>query len=262
MSQYTDHHAPEGLLTRGTVVVVPGRGESRAVYGRFGRRLAADAYRVRVVDGPRIDAADLHGSLARFGDRLAEAVAGTAAAGEEVTGPVVLVGADSGAAAVAALLGLGGSAAAVRPQAVVLAGLPGAGGAVAGTGGRAGTWDDELDVRTSCPTHRGVLGSDPQARPGALGVPVPGALLDAAHHADLAVPTLLLVGDADPLADRDALARTAKSLSRARLAVVRDAHHDVLNDLQHRSVAAEVVTFLEALRTGLVPAVAVASSAW
>lgn len=97
MSEYTDHHAPEGLLTRGTVVVVPGRGESRAAYGRFGRRLAADAYRVRVVDGPEIDADDLHGSLARFGDRLAAAVAGTAASGGGGAAPLVLVGADSGA---------------------------------------------------------------------------------------------------------------------------------------------------------------------
>jgi alpha-beta hydrolase superfamily lysophospholipase len=259
MSEYTDHHAPEGLLTRGTVVVVPGRGESRAAYGRFGRRLAADAYRVRVVDGPEIDADDLHGSLARFGDRLAAAVAGTAASGGGGAAPLVLVGADSGAAAVAALSGPGGPPADVRPDAVVLAGLPGRTG---GNGGYGGSWDDELDVRTSCPTHRGVLSDDPEAQRGALGTPLPGALLDAAYQADLAVPALLLVGDADPLADRDALTRTAKTLSRSRLAVVRDAHHDVLNDLQHRSVAAEVVTFLEALRTGLVPAIAVESSAW
>ncbi|MEU0969369.1 alpha/beta hydrolase [Streptomyces sp. NPDC005917] len=259
MTEYTDYHDPEGLRTRGTVVVVPGRGESRATYGRFGKRLAADAYRVRVVDGPEIDADDLNGSLARFGDRLYAAVKGTAAPEGGVAGPVVVVGVDSGAAAVAALLGLGGTSTAVQPEAVVLAGLP---GRTAGTAAVAGTWDDELDVRTSCPTHRGVLSDDPEARRGALDAPLPGALLDAAYHADLAVPALLLVGDADPLADRDALAGTAKTLSRSRLAVVRDAHHDVLNDLQHRSVAAEVVTFLEALRTGLLPAISVESSAW
>ncbi|MZG13854.1 alpha/beta hydrolase, partial [Streptomyces sp. SID5914] len=50
MTEYTDHHTPQGLRTRGTVVVVPGRGESHATYNRFGRRLAADAYRVRVVN--------------------------------------------------------------------------------------------------------------------------------------------------------------------------------------------------------------------
>ncbi|MFG2476187.1 alpha/beta hydrolase [Streptomyces fagopyri] len=277
MNPYTDHHGPEGLRTRGTVVVVPGRGESRAAYARFGRRLAADAYRVRVVDAPLIDADDLSGSLARFGAGLAAAVEG-AAAEDGVVRPVVLVGADTGAAAVAALLGREEPSVVPLPEAVVLAGLPGRGaghgdpagnGLTGGTGdagdaGDAGgsSWDDELDVRTSCPAHRGVLTDDSGTQRGSLGIAVPDALLDAAHHGAIAVPTLILVGDADPLADRDGLARTTKSLTRSRLAVVRDAHHDVLNDLQHRSVAAEVVTFLETVRNTLVPVVAVESSAW
>ncbi|MFD8418698.1 alpha/beta hydrolase [Streptomyces sp. NPDC059466] len=273
MTQYTDHYGPEGLRTRGTIVVVPGRGESRAAYARFGRRLAADAYRVRVVDAPRIDADDLTGSLERFGAELAVAVEG-AGAEDGVVRPVVLVGADTGAVALAALLGREGSPLARLPEAVVLAGLPGRGTDTGGTGdaggsgstgiggGASGSWDDELDVRTSCPAHRGVLSADSGTRRGALAVAVPGALLDAAHRGDLGVPSLILVGDADPLADLDALTRTAKSLSRSRLAVVRDAHHDVLNDLQHRSVAAEVVTFLETVRNSLVPVVSVESSAW
>lgn len=36
----------------------------------------------------------------------------------------------------------------------------------------------------------------------------------------------------------------------------------VLNDVQHRSVAAEIVVFLEALREELIPAVTVETSAW
>ncbi|MZG19199.1 alpha/beta hydrolase, partial [Streptomyces sp. SID5914] len=46
------------------------------------------------------------------------------------------------------------------------------------------------------------------------------------------------------------------------LSVVLGGHHDVLNDLTHRSVAAEVVTFLEALRDGLRPAVTVRAGSW
>ncbi|CAM5348599.1 hypothetical protein STENM36S_01857 [Streptomyces tendae] len=42
MTDHTDHHAPEGLRTRGTIVVVPGRGETRATYGRLAARLAAE----------------------------------------------------------------------------------------------------------------------------------------------------------------------------------------------------------------------------
>ncbi|WP_320782142.1 alpha/beta hydrolase [Streptomyces sp. CRN 30] len=256
MTEYTDHHAPEGLLTRGTVLVVPGRGETPATYGRLGRRLAADAYRVRVVAAPDLDAADLDGSLTRLGARLAEAVEGAAVEGD-VARPVVLVGADTGAAAVAALLGRGAFPGAVAPDAVVLAGLPGGSAAAS-----AATWEEELDVRTSCPTHRAVLTDDSRVRRGSLDDAVPEALLAAADAAVLTVPALLLAGDADPLADHAALARTAAALPRARYSLVRGAHHDVLNDLQHRSVAAEVVTFLETLRNELRPLIAVESSSW
>ncbi|MEW1756923.1 alpha/beta hydrolase [Streptomyces cyaneofuscatus] len=250
-AEYTDHHGPEGPAIRGTVVVVPGRGETRETYTRLGRRLAADAYRVRVVDAVHLDADDPAGSLTRFGAQVAEAVAGTAGP-DGVARPVVLVGADTGAVAVAALLGSGESAAA---DAVVLAGLPARTAASA-------AWDDELDVRTFCPAHRSTLTGDSGYRRGALDEAVPEALLTAAYESEAEVPALILTGDADPLADRDALTRTAKSLPRARLSIVRDAHHDVLNDMQHRSVAAEIVTFLEALRNELVPLVAVESTAW
>ncbi|MGW1771120.1 alpha/beta hydrolase [Streptomyces sp. NPDC002104] len=258
-ADHADHFAPEGLLTRGTVVVVPGRGETPATYARFGRRLASDAYRVRVVgpplSGDEAEAGSSEASLDAFAARLAEAVEG-AAGPDGVARPLVLVGADAGAAAVAALLARERDGDAVRPDGLVLAGLPGT------AAGAAGSWDEELDVRTSCPTHRGVLTNDAQVRRGSLGDPVPDAVLDAAYESASEVPALLLVGDADPLADREGLARTAKSLPRARLSVVRGAHHDVLNDVQHRSVAAEVVTFLETLRDGLVPLVTVESSAW
>ncbi|MGQ4437130.1 alpha/beta hydrolase [Streptomyces sp. SAS_260] len=251
MTQYSDYFGPEGLRVRGTVLVVPGRGETRSTYTRFGRRLAADAYRVRVVDAPDLGTEDLTALAAR----LSEAAEDTAA-DDGVVRPLVLVGADSGAAAVAALLDREPG---VRPDAVVLAGLPGRSPGIAAT---AGTWDEELDVRTSCPAHRGALTEDPEVRRGSLDEAVPEAVLGAAYDSETAVPTLLLVGDADPLADHEALAQSAKSRAADRLSVVHGAHHDVLNDLQHRSAAAEVVTFLETLRNDLRPLVTVRSSAW
>ncbi|MGQ4479218.1 alpha/beta hydrolase [Streptomyces sp. SAS_276] len=251
MTQYSDYFGPEGLRVRGTVLVVPGRGETRSTYTRFGRRLAADAYRVRVVDAPDLGTEDPTALAAR----LSEAAEDTAA-DDGVVRPLVLVGADSGAAAVAALLDREPG---VRPDAVVLAGLPGRSPGIAAT---AGTWDEELDVRTSCPAHRGALTEDPEVRRGSLDEAVPEAVLGAAYDSETAVPTLLLVGDADPLADHEALAQSAKSRAAARLSVVHGAHHDVLNDLQHRSAAAEVVTFLETLRNDLRPLVTVRSSAW
>ncbi|QFR02291.1 alpha/beta hydrolase [Streptomyces phaeolivaceus] len=255
MTDHSDYFGPEGLLVRGTVIVVPGRGETQGTYTRFGKRLAADAYRVRVVDAPVLEQAYPDASLTAFASRLADAVEGTAPE-DGVARPVVLVGADSGAAAVAALLGRADVPAALRPDAVVLAGLPGR-AAYAGA-----TWDDELDVRTSCPTHRGALTRDPEVRRGTLADAVPDAVLTALDEGAVDIPVLLLAGGADPLADHEALERAAKSLSRARLSVVHGAHHDVLNDLQHRSVAAEVVSFLETLRNELRPLISVRSSAW
>src|SRR5580692_6060474 len=256
----TDYTGPEGLRTRGTVLVVPGRGESEATYRRFGRRLAADSYRVRVLPAPVIAEADLAGSLERFAAQLAGAVAGTGADGPDgAVRPLVLAGSDTGAAALAALVARSVTPDAPWwPQALVLAALPGY------AAHQPGSWDEELDVRTQCSVHRAVLSDDESVPRGALSAAVPGALLDVAYGSTADVPQLLLVGDADPLADRDALTQAAKALPAARLVVVRRAHHDVLNDLQHRSVAAEVVTFLEALRNEppLEPIVEVESSAW
>jgi alpha-beta hydrolase superfamily lysophospholipase len=252
-----DYLAPDGVRTRGSVIVVPGRGETRGVYARFGARLAYDAYRVRVVELPDASPADTAAFSRELADRLADAVAGVADGQPGgLVRPLVLVGSDLGAAGIAALLADGDQDAAWWPQAVVLAGLPGY--RARGDGG----WEEELDLRTHCPVHRGVLASDAAVRRGTLAGFAPDALLDAVYRGTADVPQLLLIGDADPLADRSGIARAAKSQSAARLAVVRGGHHDVLNDLQHRSVAAEVVTFLEMVRDGLSPAIAVEASTW
>ncbi|WP_433340360.1 alpha/beta hydrolase [Streptomyces sp. CA-253872] len=246
MSDLLDFHAPDGLLTRGTVLVVPGRGETPETYTRLGARLAFDAYRVRVLAPP--------GGTLTARD-LSDALAGTAPGDGGVAAPVVLLGVDAGAVALAALYARGDVPGA---DALVLAGLPAPGPVVP----EAASWDEELGIRTACPTHRGRLTGDVGVRRGALAEPVPPALLAAAYAARPAVPTLVLSGELDPLADHAALAGLAKSLGRARYVLVRGAHHDVLNDLQHRSVAAEVAGFLETLREQLVPRVAVQSSAW
>ncbi|SDJ39707.1 Lysophospholipase, alpha-beta hydrolase superfamily [Frankineae bacterium MT45] len=259
MTQH-DYFAPHGLRVRGTVLVVPGRGETPHSYGRFASRLAADAYRVRVLQAPEIhsdDAQSIEGSLDSLGEQITGAIAELESAGP-LAHPLVLVGSDSGAAAIAALLTRAESTLAWWPQAVVLAGLPGY------SAHESADWDDELAGRTSCPSHRSVLSEDEQVQRGTLDDALPASLLDTVYGSTVELPHLLLVGDSDPYADREALSRAAKALPQARLSVVRGGHHDVLNDLQHRSVAAEVVTFLEALRDefSLVPIVTVEASAW
>lgn len=260
MSDYLDFAAPAGLLVRGTVLVVPGRGETSASYRRFGARIAADAYTVRVLTPPAAatSAAD---ALASLDAALSAALASLVF---DLAKPLVLVGTDTGAATLAALVAHdapsdGTAPPAWWPDALVLAALPGYGSHEVGS-----DWAAELDVRSHCPVHRGVLSGDAAFSRGTLSAAVADELLDLAYGSTADIPQLLLVGDSDPLADRQVLARAAKILPSARLSVVRDGHHDVLNDLQHRSVAAEIVSFLEAVRAGrpLTPIITAELSTW
>src|ERR1700753_1477003 len=106
---------PRELNPRGTVVLIPGRGEEPGAYERFGRRLAADAYRVHVVASPVGDP-----------DVTVEQIGGALAG----PGPFVLSGSDTGALFAAGLVASGR----ILADALVLAGLPSGDGA-AGEGG-------------------------------------------------------------------------------------------------------------------------------
>ncbi|MFJ4677443.1 hypothetical protein [Kitasatospora sp. NPDC088783] len=311
-----------GTAVRGTVVLLPGRGEHPGVYARFGRRLASDGYRLLVpatdtaadrhpdTDPPRrrhgsdalpapdpldrpgprtltgpaaatsgspasaavpttgpatghgpgtspapdpldaLDLTDLTGLLAPSdpSDPFAPAdpsdpsgrpaaLFAQARAEQPAGGPVVLAGSDLGALLALAL------AAEVRPDGLLLAGLPGSGRPV-----RA---EDELSARTACPVHRGLLAGDPGFRPGALFEPVPAALAGAAAAARPAVPVLAFHGSADPVAPVGALRELAGRLPSVEAVTVADGRHDVFNDAVHRSVAARTVLWLEQLRAGL-----------
>ncbi|MEQ3554331.1 Rrf2 family transcriptional regulator [Pseudonocardia nematodicida] len=207
--------SPEGT-SRGTVAVLAGRGEHGAVYARFGRRLAADGWTVAVHD-PGAGDTEVLAALA------------------DADGARVLLGSDVGALRAWELAASGTT----RVDGLVLAGLPAGPAAVAPDG-----HEGELDARTACPVHRGVLEADPDFGWGALTAPpppVPDVPLPD-------VPVLWLHGDADPVAPVDAV----RSLGRAsdELAVVADGVHDVLNDQFHRIVAARLVLFLERLAKG------------
>jgi alpha-beta hydrolase superfamily lysophospholipase len=223
---------PSGPALRGTLVVLPGRGESPEVYERFGRRLATDAYRVHAVTAPSDDAD-------RARRELLEVVAGA-----NTSVPRVVVGSDAGAAFatyVAARGELAGAAA------LILAGLPTSGAATP-----AGDWDAELGIRTACPTHQARI-SSAGVRRAALFAGLPADWLDPAIPGRLVLPVLGLHGQDDAVSPvgsaRDWYARAAQQ-GRAELVTIAGGRHDALNDQTHRTVAAAVVQFLERLRGG------------
>ena len=214
---------PAGGTPRGTLVVLPGRGETAASYERFGRRLSADAYKVRLVP---VDLDDLDDATDRVGKLLAD---------ESLPAPKVLVGTDSGAT-LAALL-----AAELPLDAVVLAGL-----ALPESAG-VDSWEDEIAARTACPVHTRVIDSDADFARGALNDPLPWPSLDLVAPDK---PALVLHGTADPVTPAAAAVAPYAAVPTARVRLVEGGRHDVLNDATHRSVAATVVLFLESLRLG------------
>lgn len=219
----TSWNEPEGGTPRGTLVVVPGRGETASSYQRFGRRLSADAYRVRLVP---VDLDDLEGSRERVEKVLAD---------ESLPAPKVLVGADSGATLVASLIGE------LPADAAVIAGvaLP--------ESASVASWDDEIEARTACPVHRRVITEDDQFGRGGLSDPLPWTTLELEAPDK---PVLVLHGSADPITPADAATAPYADAREARVRLVQGGRHDVLNDASHRSVAATIVLFLESLKLG------------
>jgi alpha-beta hydrolase superfamily lysophospholipase len=216
---------PEGIAPRGTLVVLPGRGEHGGVYERFGRRIAADGYRLRALADPSTDPAAVTDEAAKL---LRD---------ETLPGPRVLVGSDTGALYAARLAARGTPAL----DALILAGLPTASHVLATTP----DWEAELDRRTACPTHRGRLTSDAAFRRGTL-TDAPPAELPALDG--ISVPVLALHGADDTVSPLPEARRSYRALPGVELVSLAGTRHDALNDLTHRTAAATVVLFLERLR--------------
>jgi pimeloyl-ACP methyl ester carboxylesterase len=221
--------APRGVEPRGTIIVIPGRGESPGVYERLGRRLAVDGYLVRIVPEPTDDLGSTRNQIAEL------------CAEPDAVRPHVLIGADTGS--LAAVIFAAADRDAV--DGLVLAGMP-----VVSQRAPELSWSSELDARSACPAHRRSLEDTQLLRRGALAEPVSSALLPRAGLDQIGGPVLGLHGDEDEISPL-VLAQEAYRLAPAiELNAVIGGHHDVLNDKSHRSVAANIVLFLERLRSG------------
>ncbi|MFI5930657.1 alpha/beta hydrolase [Actinoplanes sp. NPDC051494] len=217
---------PEGIAPRGTVIVAAGRGETTGVYARFGRRIAADGYRVRVL--PDVTA-DLPASLAAAEKLLVD---------DSLPGPRVVAGSDTGALFALALArravpGLDG---------LVLAGLPGSPARPSAVVDLA-TFDlsgleAEVEARTACPNHQRVLSGGASL----FSAPIPTELIEPTGYGS--IPTLGVHGGADTISPLQAVRYPGAPV------VIEGGRHDILNDVTHRTVAALIVLFLEKLRNG------------
>jgi alpha-beta hydrolase superfamily lysophospholipase len=218
---------PGGIAARGTLIVIPGRGEQPDVYRRFGARISADAYRVHVSIDPMRDSDHSQREIEETLTR------------DDTPHPVVIVGSDTGALFAAGLIA-GREVADV--DGLILAGLPQGADA-----GEVGSWDDELEARTTCPTHRGRISGEIVTR-GALYDAIPQEFLDRADVSALSVPVLGIHGQQDPISSLATVRDRYAGVANVELASVAAARHDVLNDQSHRSVAATVILWLERLK--------------
>ncbi|GGM46259.1 hypothetical protein GCM10012275_16600 [Longimycelium tulufanense] len=222
---------PAGTATRGTLVLLPGRGEQPSLYERFGQRLASDGYRVRALGDAT---ADLDATLAGV-QQLFSA--------DAEPSPRILVGSDTGALLALRLQAHG----IVRADAVVVAGLPNVRRAALTPLG----WEEELRARTSCPVYRTWLTDTGQLRRGVLTADrIPVSLREPVDLSAVTAPVLGLHGSADAVSPLAAVRSEFARLDTVQLVAVTEGKHDILNDVAHRSVAATIVLFLETLRNG------------
>jgi alpha-beta hydrolase superfamily lysophospholipase len=226
---YNEWDQPEGLNPRGTLVVLPGRGEQPGLYRRFGSRLAADAYQVRAVGDATVD---VEAVSAQVKDILGP---------DGANSPKVLIGSDSGALLAVRLVASGS----VEVDALVLAGLPDLDTDISLEP------EEERQARASCPTHRGLLRDSGMLEYGALTADrIPEALRQPVDLSAVRVPVLAVHGADDAIYPVESARKTYAGLPNVQLITVADGRHDVLNAINHRSVAASVVLFLERLRLG------------
>ncbi|MFJ9390762.1 alpha/beta hydrolase [Nocardioides sp. NPDC101246] len=216
---------PPGGTPRGTLILLTGRGETAATYQRFGRRISADAYKVRLVEA---DLDDVTTARAEIEQHLADAA---------LPAPKVLVGSDTGATLAATLVDQ------VAADAAVIAGI------VLPESAAIDGWEEEIEARSACPVHRNVIGQDGAFGRGTLASGLGG------EWSELTLPVpdkpvLVVHGDADPVTAAEQVTKAYADAPGVRRRLVAGGRHDILNDLSHRSVAATIILFLESLKLG------------
>ena len=227
---------PDGIAVRGTLVVIPGRGEQPAHYERFGRRISADGYRVHAVTDPTADA-ELTAS------QVTDQLAGHGRPGswsDPTPAPCSRPGWPPRARSPGSMRSCWPGC---RPHTPACrrpgrSGRPG--GRLVGRGAR---HPDRMPHPPRAP-----VGSGPAPRRAVRAHP--RGWTERADLGAVTVPVLGLHGTDDPVSPLAAARARYATAASAELVSIIGGRHDALNDLTHRTVAATVVIFLERLRLG------------
>jgi alpha-beta hydrolase superfamily lysophospholipase len=223
---------------RAAVVFLHGFGEHGGHYHRFAHDLGAQRFEVWGLDLPGHGLSS--GERGDFGS--VEAIADGAtrllelARRHRPTLPVVLIGHSLGGVTAALM-----SARGISVDAVVLTGTP-LSGLPAHVAEEPVMSKDEfyLDALANDP-----LGFDTAPAEPALWSNISGCTRELEAGLSLsAIPTLFVNGDRDAFAPVSEARYWAARMSHARVHRIRDGHHDILNDLQHREVSGAISRFI------------------
>lgn len=221
--------------SRGRIVILQGRGDDASYYERLGRRISADGYTAYVpLETVRTihEAASLWNDLTHAWDRET---------------PIIALTVDSSAGYFTHAVR--NSLLHVVPHGLILTGV-----ALQNdlTSYRSSQDIDELALRSSCPVHGAVVQAAEEG--GQLLSsdiepidPIPPSLADRTEDV---LPSLIIHGSNDEISPVEHVRSALSDCTAAEFVRVHNGLHDVVNDVNHRTVSAEIIAFAERLRTG------------
>ena len=221
--------------SRGRIVILPGRGDDASYYERLGRRISADGYTAYVpfkTVKTIHDAADLWNDLTHGWDRET---------------PIIALTVDSSAGYFTHAVS--NSLLRQVPDGLILTGV-----ALQNDTAPPHTPQeiDELALRSACPVHGAVVQAAEEA--GQLLTsdiepidPIPPSIADRTVEV---LPSLIIHGSNDEISPVDQVRSTLFGWTAAEFVRVHNGLHDVVNDVNHRTVSAEIIAFAERLRLG------------
>jgi alpha-beta hydrolase superfamily lysophospholipase len=228
----------ESQSPRAVVVFLHGFGEHGGHYHRFAHDLGAESFEVWGLDlpGHGLSSGD-RGDFGSVDDIVKGATSLVVLARDQHPHlPLVLIGHSLGGVSAAVMSARGASMDALVLTGTPLAGLP--------------AEVDPEPVMSRDEFYLDALAHDPLGFDRAPAEPALWRNIGrctAELEAGLALsttPTLFVNGDRDVFAPVGEARRWAERMPRARVQLIRDGHHDIVNDLQHREVSDAICRFI------------------